>query len=183
MREQSGVAGFSRVHWVLPVCLLAVGCGASTDGGGAGGAGVLTESPHCPAGTRALIIEGSIDGGAIEDSRGADSNAGYVNIGTPKFDTPVSDFVPLESNQLVLTITWKDGLFDGQTGAITSGSLTLPSTHPSAGAQFCVTRGEVGFVDGGAEDAAFKFAISEVKAGADCSGAMSAVDLRGCYNN
>jgi hypothetical protein len=140
---------------------------------------VLTEDPHCPSGSDALKIEGTIAGGTIADTRTTNINAGYENIGMPMFNTGPTLGQPGDS-ELTLTLTWANALFNGQAGPITGGSLTLPPNHPDAGAQFCVTGGEVGFVDGGSEDKAFKFAITDVKAGADCSGAASSVDVRGC---
>lgn len=164
----------------VSVCSLLVGC-SSSDGGG-GGSGVLAQAPHCPVGTEALKIEGTIAGGAIADFRtNANINAGQENFTSGKFYTPVSTSSPLPSDQLALTFTWPSSLFFGQTSAINGGELTLPATHPQPGAKYCVSKGEVGFVDGGNEDGVLKFAISEVKAGADCSGAPTAVDLRGCF--
>ncbi|HYQ02040.1 MAG TPA: hypothetical protein VER96_25375 [Polyangiaceae bacterium] len=164
-------------------CSLLVACGSSdgTAPGGSSGASVLSQAPHCPGGTDALKIEGTIAGGAIDDSRTSNINAGQENFTSGKFYTPISNLVPLASNQLTLTFTWANSLFFGETGAITGGELSLPATHPQAGAKYCVSEGEIGFVDGGSEDGVLKFAITEVKAGADCSGAATAVDLRGCY--
>jgi len=128
-----------------------------------------------------LNIEGTVDGAAIIDDRTTNINASYENIGMPNFNTPLSTLAPLSGDELTLKIEWSMSLFNGQTAAITGGALTLPATHPDAGAQFCVSAGTVGFVDGGSEDNAFKFDITQVKAGADCSGAAMSVDLRGCY--
>jgi hypothetical protein len=89
--------------------------------------------------------------------------------------------VALADDQLTLTLEWAGGLAYGDHSSTTGGKLTLPKSHPSAGSQFCVSRAEVGFVDGGSEDGVFKFAITEVKAGADCSGAAETVELRGCF--
>lgn len=161
-------------------CSLLVACGSSDGDSTAGG--VLGQAPHCPMGTDALKIEGTIAGGAIADFRTSPNiNAGQENVPSGKFYTPVSTFAPLESNQLALSFTWPNSLFFGQTSAISGGDLTLPAAHPQAGAKYCVSKGEVGFVDGGSEDGVLKFVISEVKAGADCSGAPTAVDLRGCF--
>jgi hypothetical protein len=163
---------------LISMCGLSSACGSSSD---SGGSAVLSEAPHCPSGMDALKIEGSIGDAVIDDTRSMNLNAGYENIGMPKFYTPLTNLVMLEPNQLALTINWADGLYDGQTGAITGGTLTLPANQSSAGATFCVSAGEVGFVSGGSEDGAFKFAITQVKSGADCSGAVTAVDVRGCY--
>src|SRR4051794_39785468 len=182
MLEKSGILpGFARVLTGC-TCSLLVACGSSDDGGGPSAA-VLTQAPHCPAGVDALKIEGTIAGAAIADSRTDDINAGYENFSGGRFSTPFSTFVPLASNQLALTFEWTAALFFGQSSAISKGTLTLPATHPLAGAQYCVSAGQVGFVDGTSEDGALKFAITEVKAGADCSGALTAVDLRGCQND
>lgn len=160
---------------------LLVGCGSSDEGGGAA-TGLLAQAPHCPTDTYALKIEGTIAGGAISDNRASPAiNAGQENLTTGKFYTPISTSTQLQSNQLALTFTWPGSLFFGQTSAMSSGTLTLPATHPQAGAVFCISAGQVGFVDGGSEDGALKFAITEVKAGADCSGPASSVDLRGCF--
>lgn len=161
-------------------CSLLVACGSSDDGSTA--SGVLSQAPHCPSGTEALKIEGTIAGADIADSRERPNiNAGQENLTGGKFYTPLSTSAPLASNQLALSFTWPNSLFFGQTSAISGGDLVLPATHPQAGAKYCVSKGEVGFVDGGSEDGALKFVISEVKAGADCSGAATAVDLRGCF--
>lgn len=141
---------------------------------------MLTQAPHCTE-DDVLKIEGTIAGAAIDDVRTTNVNAAQENLGDGKFYTPFSSLAPLASNQLALTFTWPHSLFNGQTSAIGSGTLTLPATHPEAGAMYCVSAGQVGFVDGGSEDFALKFVISQVKAGADCSGPPIAVDLRGCY--
>ena len=180
MRKRSAIVQLRSVAWVLPACLLCGACGSDTEGSAGN---VLAEAPHCPSGSDALKIEGTIDDGTIDDTRTTNINAGYQNIGMPKFFTPVAGLSSLQANQLAVTITWASTVINGQTAPITGGSLTLPANHPNAGAQFCVTAGEIGFVKGGSEDSAFKFAITQVKASADCSGAASAVDLRGCDNN
>ena len=140
---------------------------------------VLTQAPHCTS--ESLQIEGTVLGSVISDVRTTNINAGLDQFSMPSFRTPVVDFAPLAANQVALTITWTTGLFDGQAAAASGGSVTLPANHPQAGAKYCVSQGDVGFVSGGSEDGVFKFAISELKAGADCSGATSAVDLRGCF--
>src|SRR5450432_2948331 len=171
MQEQPNSSAFFGTLWALPLCLLVAACGSASDGAGGGsGSGVFSQSPNCVAGTDALKIEGTVDGAAIIDDRTADINAGYENIGMPNFNTPLSTLAPLPANQLTLKIEWSTGIFNGQTAPVTGGALTLPATHPDAGAQFCVSAGTVGFVDGGSEDGAFKFDITQVKAGADCSG-------------
>ncbi len=138
----------------------------------------------------ALKIEGTVDGGAISDARTDDINAGLEQFGTNDFNTPLSDLAPLAANQVALRLTWANGLFDGSTSVGSGGAITLPATHPDAGKKFCVTRSEVGFVSGGSEDTAFKFAITEIQADPNpvnnlaevtCSGATQAVDVRGCY--
>ncbi|MEP7051022.1 MAG: hypothetical protein ABJB12_11740 [Pseudomonadota bacterium] len=177
MRKSLGWARVGSLVWTAS-CGLCVACGSSSDGGGSA---VLSQAPHCPSGMGALKIEGSIGDAVIEDIRGGNANAGDENIGMPKFTTPLSSLAMLDANQLPITITWDQSLFDGQTAAITGGTLSLPANQPNAGATFCLSAGEVGFVSGGAEDGAFKFAVTEVKSGADCSGAASTVDLRGCF--
>jgi len=180
MREFAGFLSVRGLVWGLPLCLLAVACGSSDASEGA--SGVLSQAPQCPETTGALRIEGTIDGAAISDTRTTNINAGFENLSGGRFYTPVSDLAPLASNQLALTVTWGGNLFDGQVGPASGGTLTLPATHPHAGAKFCVSKGQVGFVSGGAEDGVLKFALTEVKAGADCSGAATAVDVRGCYH-
>ncbi|HYQ44089.1 MAG TPA: hypothetical protein VER11_19040 [Polyangiaceae bacterium] len=177
MADLLGIWGFAGRLMVCS-CSLLIACGSS-DGGAM--TGVLAQAPHCPTDKPALKIEGTIAGAAIVDTRADnDINAGYENATTGRFATPFVSLATLESNQLALTFTWPHALFYGDTSAISGGSLTLPATHPQAGAVYCVSQGQVGFVDGGSEDGALKFAITEVKAGADCSGAPAAVDLRGC---
>jgi len=173
---------FGRCSTLLGACWLLVACGGGDDGNGSSAA-VLTQAPHCPAGSDALKIEGTIAGAPIDDSRvGNAINAGYENAAGGRFRTPFTNLVPLASNQLALTFEWPNSLLFGESSAISSGSMTLPATHPGAGAVYCVSAGQVGFADGGSEDGALKFAITEVKAGADCSGAPTVVDLRGCDN-
>ncbi|MEO8903938.1 MAG: hypothetical protein ABI627_20655 [Polyangiaceae bacterium] len=177
MWKNLGWVRMGTFAWISS-CGLCVACGSSSD---SGASAVLTEAPHCPSGTDALKIEGAIGDAVIDDTRTSNLNAGYENIGMPKFSTPLSTLAMLEPNQLPITITWAQSLFDGQTGAITGGTLTLPADQPNASATFCISAGEVGFVSGGSEDGAFKFVVTQVKSGADCSGAATAVDLRGCY--
>jgi len=183
MAEKSGIwCWFARgLTWCT--CSLVVACGSSDEGGGPGAA-VLTQAPHCSAGVDALKIEGTIAGATIDDSRFDNNiNAGYENLSGGRFSTPFFAIAPLADNQLALTFEWTADLFFGQSSAISTGNLTLPATHPRAGAQYCISAGQVGFFDGGTEDGALKFAITEVKAGADCSGAVTVVDLRGCQNS
>jgi hypothetical protein len=180
MRDKFGFWRLSGPCLTLGTCSLLVACGGSDDSTTA----VFTQAPHCPAGTDALKIEGTIAGGAIDDTRtGTTIDAGYENAVEGRFSTPLGNFAPLAMNQLALTFEWPHSLFDGQSSPISAGSMSLPSTHPQPGAAYCVSVGQVGFVDGGSEDGALKFAITEVKSGADCSGAAIAVDLRGCENS
>jgi hypothetical protein len=177
MPQQPRAPRFFAVFCALPLlCLCAVGCDVEP-------ASVLSQDPTCPTdgNTVALKIEGSIAGGSIDDERTANISAGWVNTGMPKFFTPISDSEPLEANQIALTIDWGVSLLPGRTADLTGGRLTLPANHPDPGARFCVSAGTVGIVDGGREDGAIKFDVTEVKAGADCSGAATSADLRGCY--
>jgi|SRR6478735_1087772 len=167
----------------LSSCACSVLLACSGDDAGGGAAAVLTQAPHCPAGADALKIEGTIAGAAIDDTRTMNLNAGFENATSGRFATPFFNLFPLEPNQVALTIEWPHSLFNGQSSAISTGTLTLPATHPQALATFCVSAGQVGFVDGGSEDGALKFAVTEVKSGADCSGAATADDLRGCQNS
>lgn len=180
MLEKSGIWRLFGRCLTLCSCSLLAACGSSDDSGGPA-AGILTQAPYCPNGTDALKIRGTFAGAAIEDTRTTNINAGYENLSGGRFYTPTTNIAPLASNQLALTFEWPGSLLFGDTAAISAGSMTLPANHPQAGAVFCVSVGQVGFVDGGAEDGALKFAITEVQAGADCSGAATAVDLRGCY--
>ncbi|MEI9948071.1 MAG: hypothetical protein WDO74_03620 [Pseudomonadota bacterium] len=179
MRDKSGIWRVFAQCLTGCVCSSLVACGSSDDGGSA--AAVLRQAPHCPADSDALKIQGTIAGAAIDDSRTTEINAGLENFMGGRFDTPFFDLAPLPGNQLALTFTWPGSLFYGQTASITGGNITLPNTHPQAGAKYCLSAGQVGFVDGGTEDGALKFSITEVKAGADCSGPATAIDLRGCY--
>jgi len=163
--------------WALGATLLTAACGSGSD---AGGDSVLSQAPHCAA-ADTLKIEGTIAGGTIDDTRTNNINAGLENIGMSKFYTPLTNIQPLASNQLALTITWQNSLFYGASAAATGGTLTLPANHPTPGAEYCISAGRVGFVSGGDEDGVFKFAVTEVKSGADCSGAATPVDIRGCY--
>lgn len=181
MLKKSGIWRSFGVCLSWCSCSALIACGSSDDGGGSGSA-LLAQAPHCPTGADALKIEGTIAGGAIADSRITPNiNAGTENLTSGRFSTPLSNLAPVAANQLALTFEWPKALFFGETSAISSGNMTLPATHPQPGAAFCVSAGQVGYVDGGSEDGALKFAITQVKAGADCSGAATAVDLRGCY--
>jgi len=183
MRDKFAIWGFRGPWLTICTCASLVACGGS-DGGAGTTAAVLTQAPHCPVGTDALEIEGTIAGAAIDDSRTPPNiNAGYENAIRGRFYTPLSNLAPLASNQLTLTFDWPNSLSFGESSAISTGKLTLPATHPQASAVYCISAGQVGFVDGGSEDGALKFIITEVKSGADCNGAASAVDLRGCQNS
>jgi hypothetical protein len=144
-------------------------------------AAVLTQAPHCPNGSDLFHVEGSLDGVAVEDSRTTNINAGLINIGDSYFYTPVSSLAQLTANQVALRIEWTGSLAYGQSAAAKGGTMTSPASHPRSAQQFCITRANVGFVEGGSEDGVFKFSISGVKAG-DCNGAEVPVDLRGCMN-
>ena len=174
-------SGFSRATtWGFALLLPSTLVACSSDDA-ASTTDLAALAPHCPGGTDALKIEGSIADGVISDTRSTNINAGLENLGAGKFYTPVTDLAPLAGNQLALSVSWTRSLAYGESASIGSGTLQLPATHPKPGAVYCVSAGEVGFVEGGAEDGVFKFAITEVKAGADCSGATEAVDLRGCF--
>lgn len=166
-------------------------CGSSD--GGSGASGVLGQALHCPE-MSVLRIEGRVGAGEIADTRlDSNINAGLENIGSPRFYTPVSTLAPLAGNQLDLELNWPSSLFYGDTSAA-DGILTLPANHPDANKSFCVTKAEVGFVDGGVEDGVFKFAVSELKScqprggypqpynpPSDPSDEKLAVDIRGCF--
>jgi hypothetical protein len=177
MWEKSGIWQSFGTCLTLCTCSLLASCGGSDGPTSA----VLAQAPHCPSGSDALKIVGTIAGGPIEDFRTTNSNAGLENFADGRFYTPFSNIVPLSGGQLALSFEWSRSLAFGESSATSAGALILPATHLQAGAEYCVSAGQVGFVDGGAEDGALKFAITEVKAGADCSGASTAVDLRGCY--
>lgn len=183
MRVSSGFGRYRGICFSPVLLLFAVGCGSDDGGSGTGptNSALFGQSPHCASNSDALKIEGTIAGAAIDDMRTTNINAGVVNIGSGQFLTPAVDLAPLASNQLTLTIDWSGSLSYGDRAEIAGGKLKLPATHPSAGSAFCVSAGEVGFVDGGNEDGSFKFAITEVRTGADCSGPAQAVDLRGCF--
>jgi hypothetical protein len=180
MVDKSGIwALFARcLCWCS--CSLLAACGSSDDSG-APEMGLLTQAPYCVHGPDALKITGTIAGGEIEDFRTTDINAGFENLSGGRFHTPLTNLAPLANNQLTLTLEWPGSLANGHTSAISAGSMALPANHPRASAMFCISAGRVGFVSGGAEDGALKFAITEVKAGADCSGAAEAIDVRGCF--
>jgi hypothetical protein len=144
---------------------------------------VLSQAPHCPAGTDALRIEGTLDGAVVDDQRTPGTNSGYTNFGEPSFDTPFSNLAALAPNQLEIHFTWKQSLFFGQADAMLGGSVVAPSGAAHAGQTLCITSGDVGFVDGGSEDGAFKFRVLGLKAGADCAGEVVPVDIRGCSNS
>jgi hypothetical protein len=180
MLDKSGIWGLFGRYLSLCSCSFLVACGSSDDSGAPAG-GVLSQAPYCPHGSDALKMRGTIAGGEIEDFRTSNINAGFENLSGGRFYTPTTNLAPLANNQLTLTLEWPGSLLLGDTAAISAGSLTLPANHPRAGAMFCVSAGQVGFVDGGAEDGALKFAVTELKAGADCSGEATEIDLRGCY--
>lgn len=156
-------------------------CGGGDDGPSGGGSGLLSQSPHCPVGTDALRMEGTVDGAVVNDQRTDNSNAGLVNIGQPSFDTPFTNLAPLGATQLEIHFGWMQSLLYGQTDEMTTGTLVAPSGAAHAGQTLCITSGDVGFVDGGTEDGAFKFRVTELRAGADCLGDIVPVELRGCF--
>jgi hypothetical protein len=179
-----------RLTWVgRGLSLVAFACALQACGGGdgdgpsGGAAGLLSQAPHCPAGTDALRIEGTVDGATVNDQRTASDqiNAGYSNFTMPTFDSPLTDIVPLPASQLELHFGWAQSLAFGQTDTIEAGTLVAPSGAAHAGQTLCITGGQVGFVDGGAEDGVFKFRVSALRAGADCTGEVVPVELRGCY--
>lgn len=178
MREYSGFSRIGARGFVVLVAALLAAC--SSDGEQKTNA-LFGQAPHCASNESVLRIEGSVAGGEIDDTRTTNVNAGLENFGASSFYTPVTDLAPLAANQLAMKINWSGSLAYGDSSAIGSGTLTLPASHPSAGSAFCVSAGSVGFVDGGSEDGAFKFAITELKGGADCTGNAQAVDLRGCF--
>lgn len=168
-----------RNHCLVALsCSLLAACGGSSDSSAPGGE-LLTQAPHCSSTEGDFRVEGMLDGVAVVDHRTTSINAGLVNIGEPRFDTPFSNQASLAADEIELHLTWKDGLFDGATGPLTGKTLVVPANHPRAGQQLCVTQGEVGFVSGGTEDGVFKFRISKLSAGSDCSVDVP-VDLRGC---
>lgn len=157
----------------------ACGGGDSDDAGG--GSGLLSQSPHCPMGTDALRIEGSIDGAAVDDQRSTNINAGLVNFGDSTFDSPLGTLLPLQPSELEIHLKWMGSLVYGESGTTTGGTLVAPAGAAHAGQTLCISKGAVGFAEGGSEDGVFKFKVSELRAGADCMGEIVPVDLRGCY--
>lgn len=164
-------------------CALQACGGSDADGPSGGAAGLLSQAPHCPTGTDALRIEGTVDGATVNDQRtaGDQINAGYENFAMPAFDTPLTNLVALPASGLEIHFGWTQSLAYGETDTINAGTLVAPSSAVHAGQTLCITAGEVGFVDGGAEDGTFKFRVTALRAGADCMGEVVPVELRGCY--
>ena len=193
-RGDSGRCG-RALAWPAGLLLgLCVACGSETDAQ----SGLLGQAPRCPEAS-VLRIEGTIGGNTLSDTRTSNINAGLTNLGSSEFQTPLAA-APLESNQVGLEVRWAGSLFYGEVGAVTDGILQAPADFPKIhtpeGAytanSFCVGKGEVGFVSGGPEDGAFKFAITELWQSdssfpAACpsefpaEGETLAVDVRGCF--
>lgn len=163
--------------WLLLLLPLALGACGSDDAGG-----LLTQAPRCVGATDELNIEGTLDGASILDRRTSNINAGLVNLGEPRFDTPAVELAPVAAGQVELHLKWTRSLAFGESERMQRGFMTAPSTHPRAGESLCITAGEVGFVDGGEEDGVFKFRIDEVRQGADCNGAVLPVAVSGCFD-
>jgi hypothetical protein len=147
----------------------------------ADGSGLLSQAPHCPAGTSALRLEGTVDGVTVDDSRSTNLNVGLTNFGASTFDSPFSNAFPLQPSELEIHLKWANSVVHGQTGPTTGGSLVAPAGATQAGRTLCITEGAIGFVDGGSEDGVFKFKVSGARAGADCTGEAVTVALRGCF--
>ncbi|HWA72586.1 MAG TPA: hypothetical protein VG937_09635 [Polyangiaceae bacterium] len=171
-----------RLVTALSAAALCSACGGSdSDGPGGGGSGLLTQAPHCPTGTDALRIEGTLDGATVDDQRSTNINAGLSNFGESSFDTPFSNLAALQPSELEIHLEWMGSLFFGQTGPTTGGSVVAPSGAAHAGQTLCVSAGSVGFAKGGSEDGVFKFQVTELRAGADCTGDVVPAELRGCF--
>jgi len=179
----SSFKGSARARAMTVVACLGLfpACSGSDAKDPAGGAGVLSQSPHCPAGTSALRLEGTVDGATVDDSRSSNLNVGLTNFGSSSFDSPFSDAVPLQPSQLEIHLKWASSVAYGQTAPTTGGSLVAPAGATQAGRTLCITEGAIGFVDGGSEDGVFKFKVSGARAGADCAGEAVTVALRGCF--
>jgi hypothetical protein len=127
-------------------------------------------------------VEGNVSDGALADVRTSNANAGLTQLGTSEFKTPFSAQGTLPDSALAITLDWSGIIAHGQTAPVTSGQFTLPVTHPLAGQTWCIQAAQIGFVDGGAEDGTFKFAVTTATPNADCSGAATPVDIRGCFD-
>lgn len=176
------MASLNRLGVMGVVCAsLASACGGDDSNGPSGGGGLLSQAPHCPMGTDALRIEGTLDGATVDDQRLSNINAGLVNFGTPSFDTPFSNLAALQPSQLEIHLKWMSSLAYGQSGPTSAGSVVAPAGAAHAGETLCISKGAVGFAKGGSEDGVFKFRIDELRAGADCTGEVVPAALRGCY--
>jgi hypothetical protein len=187
MSENRGIWRLFGLGLTSCGCYLLVACGSgnnsSGDGDGPAAAVVLTEAPYCPYGSNALKISGTIAGVAIDDSRTGNIDVGLENNLAGGFYTPNEYVIPLADNQLAVSIHWSKQLTPGDVVAIHDGNVTPPASHPQANLRSCIWGGQVGLVQGGAEDGAFKFAITRLKAGVHCDGEVTAVDVRGCYQS
>jgi hypothetical protein len=179
--------------WVLALAvpgLMPACSGGGSNGGDANGGddALLSQAPQCLAGETALRIEGSIGGSPVNDQRSTNVSVRITNSVTSTFDSPagnvVGNLIPQpQPSEVEIHLEWSGTVSVGQTSPITGGSLVAPSGTPYAGQTLCITEGAVGFVDGGSEDGVFKFEVSELRGGADCTGEVMPVELRGCYES
>jgi hypothetical protein len=155
------------------------GAAGATNGGASGASSaVLTEAPHCDSGMLGQwLAVGSVGSVTINEMPTPGSAfLGYSQGSAPEFNDPSSGTLP--STRIGLDFTWANSLPFGDTAPITGGTLTLPVAQ--GGQAYCIAQGEVGFVNGGAEDEVFKFAITAAVPGASCTGTPVSIDLRGC---
>ncbi len=140
---------------------------------------LFAQAPHC-SDTTNFQLDGSIDGVAVHDD-GELFSGGYVNGSNGNFSSPGVGFPP-DPKRVTVSFDWHHGLSYGQASTIAKGTLIAPLGHPRAGEELCITRGVVGFPQGGAEDGHFKFWLREAQLGPDCAGDEVPIEVRGCMN-
>lgn len=161
------------------------GLGGSSSGGSSAGSAPVSsaelsalyaQAPHClVAAGFAFHLQGTVDGAAVQDDRTTGLNAGFE---IRKFTTPAGD-VPLPPAQVKLSFEVSQTLNYGEGAAIITGQIVPPVGHPRAGQPLCITDGIAGLPSDRAEGA-LKFWIRGARSGADCSGPVVQIDLRGC---
>ncbi len=138
---------------------------------------LFAQAPHC-LGDTFFQLDGSIDDVAVHDD-GESFAGGFINGTNGNFSSPSVGFPP-QPERVALNFDWHHSLSYGQASTIAKGTLIAPLGHPRAGEELCITRGVVGFPQGGPEDGHFKFWLREARLGPDCAGDQIPIEVRGC---
>ncbi len=156
------------------------GTGGSVPGGsaGTGSSPLFTEAPDCPSNIQKL--EGNFDGATVASDK---------SVGSTVFDETV--YYTVQRGRSEVRLEWGTSPVQNAVQPLTAGGYLLSVWDTaSPDTLYCVTAGEIGFLETDSLHEYFKYSVTSVRAGevgttansqpAKCDGEELTVDLHGC---